>query len=78
MVRSQGAADLESWEDAAKLSVDEAARRCGIDSRYYSKIKKGLRRPGRVVALRIRAAAGVAVEAWDFPATSPAHGERAS
>lgn len=64
---SRGSVELEAWETRSRLKLSEAALRCGIDSRYYKKIKMGARRPGRIVALRIRAAAGIAIEAWDQP-----------
>lgn len=49
------------------LSQREMAERVGIDLFYYSKIERGVRVPGRVVAVRIAAATkhAVGVESWD-------------
>lgn len=68
---SRGATQVRLYRDERGLTQAEMARRAEIDPWYYAKIERGVRKPGRAVALRLsRASEGyAAVSDWDEPGT---------
>lgn len=81
--QSAGSKALRQWrldlglnQTEAAVRLSEAARAAGmalsLDPWYLSKIERGVRKPGRVLAILLRDVAGVSVDAWDEPAESDA------
>lgn len=56
------------WRDREGLTQSQAAARLDIEVSYLAKIEQGTRRPGRAIAARMAAMAGVDACAWDQPA----------
>lgn len=65
---------LRRWRDSLSLSQTEASARLGVDQARYSQFERGVRKPGRRLAVSIESGTGghVAVASWDLPAPASA------
>ncbi len=66
--RSLGAAALRAWREREGMTQFQAAGRIGIDFTYLTRIERGARKPGRVIAVKLEEVAGIPVADWDAPA----------
>lgn len=71
--RSSLAADLLArWREGQHLSQVEVCHLFGTQQGWYSKLERGIKKPGRSLAVLIEQKTGgaVPVAAWDLPAPS--------
>jgi transcriptional regulator with XRE-family HTH domain len=56
---------LKAWRKKSRLTQQQAAERIGCSKPKYSFIERGTQLPGRHIANRIKAVAGISTESWD-------------